>query len=115
MNNALLKHTIVLLLLSSLIPFAWIVSNTQLGTATQYVYYRRVINNTITGPSTFNGTGVYMFDYDVAPTTCTWSVEPAAMFQTSSGTGYTANLSYATPLTYLAPKATIQCILVLSI
>ena len=72
-----------------------------------YVYYRRVINNTITGPSTFNGTGVYTFDYDVAPTSCTWSVEPAAMFQTSSGTGYTANLSYATPFTYLAPKATI--------
>ena len=57
----------------------WIVSNTQLGTTTQYVYYRRVINNTITGPSTFKGAGVYTFDYDVAPITCTWSVEPAAM------------------------------------
>lgn len=85
----------------------WIVNETGVGSTSHYVYYRRVINNTITGPSTFNGTGVYTFDYDVAPTTCTWSVEPAAMFQTSSGTGYTANLSYATPFTYLAPKATL--------
>ena len=29
------------------------------------------------------------------------------MFQVSSGTGYTANLSYKTPFEYLAPKATI--------
>lgn len=93
----------------------WIVSNTQLGTATQYVYYRRVINDSISGSSVFNGTGSYVFIPDVTPSSCTWSVEPAAMFQNSSGTGYTANLSYATPLTYLASKATIQCILVLSI
>ena len=72
-----------------------------------YVYYRRVINNTITGPSIFKGAGVYTFDYDVAPITCTWSVEPAAMFQTSTGTGTTANLSFAIPFVYLAPKATI--------
>ena len=72
-----------------------------------YTYYHLVINNDIQGPSVFNGTGTYTFDYDVAPTSCTWSVEPAAMFQTASGSGYTANLSYATPLAYLAPKATI--------
>ncbi len=38
---------------------------------------------------------------------CTWSVEPAAMFQVSSGSGYIANLNYKTPFEYLAPKATI--------
>ena len=86
---------------------SWIASHTGLGISTQYVYYRRVINNEILGPSTFNGTGTYTFNYDVLPTSCTWSVEPAAMFQVSSGTGYTANLSYKTPFEYLAPKATI--------
>ena len=40
-------------------------------------------------------------------TSCTWSVEPADMFQTASGTGTTANLTYKTPFTYLAPKARI--------
>ena len=40
-------------------------------------------------------------------TSCTWSVEPADMFQTSSGTGTTASLTYKTPFTYLAPKAKI--------
>ena len=83
---------------------SYIVNETGLGTIANYVYYRRVINNDIQGPSVFNGTGTYTFDYDVAPTSCTWSVEPAAMFQTASGSGYTANLSYATPLAYLAPK-----------
>ena len=60
-----------------------------------YVYYRRVINDSISGSSVFNGTGSYVFIPDVTPSSCTWSVEPAAMFQNSSGTGYTANLSYA--------------------
>lgn len=74
-----------------------------------YVYYRRVINTNsmVSGPSTFNGTGTYTFSPNVTPTNCTWSVEPAAMFQISSGTGHTANLSYKTPFEYLAPKATI--------
>ncbi len=84
-----------------------ILSNEYAAGQVYYTYYRRVINNDIQGPSVFNGTGTYTFDHDVAPTSCTWSVEPAAMFQTASGSGYTANLSYATPLAYLAPKATI--------
>lgn len=73
-----------------------------------YTYYRR-INNTITGPSVFDGSDSYTFTPtpNVTPTSCTWSVEPAAMFQTSSGSGYTANLTYKTPLTYLAHKAII--------
>lgn len=74
-----------------------------------YTYYRRIVNpnDSTHGPSIFNGTGTYTFTPNVTPTTCTWSVEPSAMFQTSSGSGYTANLSYATPFVYLAPKATI--------
>ena len=74
-----------------------------------YVYYRRNVNanNSISGPSSFNGSGTFTFTPNVTPTTCIWSVEPAAMFQVSSGTGYTANLSYKTPFEYLAPKATI--------
>ena len=80
-----------------------------LGVSSHYVYYRRIINtpNNISGPYTFNGTGVYIFYPTIQPTSCSWSVEPAAMFQVSSGTGDVANLSYATPFVYLAPKATI--------
>lgn len=87
----------------------WIVQETHLGTDTYYVYYRRNINpsNQISGPYIFNGTGIYTFYPDILVSSCTWSVEPAAMFQVSSGTGYTANLSYKTPFEYLAPKATI--------
>ncbi len=74
-----------------------------------YTYYRRVVNTNsmISGLSTFNGTGTYIFSPNVTPATCTWSVEPADMFQNASGTGYTANLSYATPFVHLAPKATL--------
>ena len=82
----------------------------QLGTVNVYTYYRRVINtpNNISGPYVFNGTGSFIFYPDYLNiTSCSWSVEPAAMFQVSSGTGYTANLSYKTPFEYLAPKATI--------
>lgn len=81
-----------------------------LGINTHYVYYRRIINtpNNISGPYVFNGTGSFIFYPDYLNiTSCSWSVEPAAMFQVSSGTGYTANLSYKTPFEYLAPKATI--------
>ena len=80
-----------------------------LGVATHYVYYRRTINtpNHIVGPFTFNGTGVFEFYPSMLSTNCTWSVEPAAMFQVSSGTGERAVLNYATPFTCLAPKATI--------
>lgn len=80
-----------------------------LGVATHYVYYRRLINTNsmISGSPTFNGTGTYIFSPNVTPATCTWSVEPADMFQNASGTGYTANLSYATPFVHLAPKATL--------
>ena len=87
----------------------WIVQETHLGTDTYYVYYRRNINpsNQISGPYIFNGTGIYTFYPDILVSSCTWSIEPAAMFQVSSGTGYTANLSYKTPFEYLAPKATI--------
>lgn len=87
----------------------WIVQETHLGIDTYYVYYRRNINpsNQISGPYIFNGTGIYTFYPDILVSSCTWSVEPAAMFQVSSGTGYTANLSYKTPFEYLAPKATI--------
>ena len=72
-----------------------------------YVYYRRIINNQIIGPDVLHGSGTYQFVEDVTPTSCTWSVEPAGMFQTSSGTGNTANLSYKTSPTKLAPKATL--------
>lgn len=87
----------------------WIVQETHLGTDTYYVYYRRNINpsNQISGPYIFNGTGIYTFYPDILVSSCTWSIEPADMFQVSSGTGYTANLSYKTPFEYLAPKATI--------
>ena len=80
-----------------------------LGVSSHYVYYRRIINtpNYISGPYTFNGTGVYDFYPSITPTSCSWSVEPAAMFQVSSGTGYRAILNYRTPFVYLAPKATI--------
>lgn len=74
-----------------------------------YTFYRRVTNNTIYGPSSINGSGTYQFvpNSDSALVTCTWSVEPAAMFQNASGLGTTAYLSYATPFVYLAPKATL--------
>lgn len=88
----------------------WIVAQMGgIGTITQYTYYRRVINTNerITGLSTFNCSGTYTFSPNVTPTNCSWSVEPAAMFQQSSGTGTTANLNYATPFVYLAPKAKI--------
>ena len=71
-----------------------------------YTYYRRV-NNYITGPLVFDGSGTYTFVPYVSSLPCTWSVEPADMFQTASGTGTTANLTYKTPFTYLAPKARI--------
>ena len=67
-----------------------------------YVYYRRIINNQIIGSDVLHGSGTYQFVEDVTPTSCTWSVEPAGMFQTSSGTGNTANLSYKTSPTKLA-------------
>ena len=75
----------------------------------QYTYYRRVTNTNsmISGPSSINGSGTYTFTPNVTPTNCTWSVEPAEMFQVSSGSGYTANLCYKTPFEYLAPKATL--------
>ena len=74
-----------------------------------YTYYRRIINlpNQISGPYTFNGFGRYDFYPSMPITGCTWNVEPAAMFQQSSGTGEIAELRYATPFVYLAPKATI--------
>ena len=77
------------------------VVNIVLGTEYVYTYYRRVINTNdrIHGPATFNGTGTYYFDHNDKASTfsCTWSVEPAAMFQNASGSGTTASLSYATP------------------
>lgn len=85
----------------------WIVNLTGLGSESHYVYYRRVTNALLTGPDIIDGSGTYTFSPDVTPVSCTWSVEPANMFQISSGTGYTANLTYATPFTYLAPKAKI--------
>ena len=80
-----------------------------LGVSSHYVYYRRIINtpNQISGPYTFNGTGVFEFYPSFQPDTCYWSVEPADMFQNASGSGTTAYLNYATPFVYLAPKATI--------
>ena len=82
-----------------------------LGTEYVYTYYRRVINTNdrIYGPATFNGTGSYVFNHNDNSNifSCSWSVEPAAMFQNASGSGTTASLSYATPFVYLAPKATI--------
>ena len=85
----------------------WIVQLTNLNDTVHYVYYRRIINNQLTGPDVFHGTGTYQFIPNVTPSTCTWSVEPAELFQTSSGTGYTANLSYKTSPTRLATKARI--------
>ena len=66
-----------------------------------YTYYRRVINTQLTGPDIIDGSGTYIFTPtpNINMTSCTWSVEPADMFQTSSGTGYTANLTYKTPPT----------------
>ena len=81
-----------------------------LGVSSHYVYYRRIINTpiNISGPYVFNGTGTFIFYPDYLNiTSCSWSVEPADMFQVSSGTGDIANLSYKTPFVYLAPKATI--------
>ena len=72
-----------------------------------YTYYRRVVNTQLTGPDIIDGSGTYTFTPNVTPLSCTWSVEPADMFQTASGTGTTANLTYKTPFTYLAPKARI--------
>lgn len=88
---------------------SWIANETGLGTASHYVYYRRIINtpNQISGPYTFNGTGVFEFYPSIPLSSCTWNVEPAEMFQNASGSGTTAYLSYATPFVYLAPKATI--------
>lgn len=69
-----------------------------------YTYYRRVANTQINGADTFNGNGTYTFAPNVEIESCTWSVEPAAMFQQSSGSGTIANLSYKSNLSYLAPK-----------
>ena len=87
----------------------WLSGQISLGVSSHYVYYRRVINTSaqIAGPSIIDGSGAYTFTPNVMPTTCSWSVEPAAMFQNASGTGCTANLSYATPFVHLAPKATL--------
>ena len=86
-----------------------LINNIQIGVTNVYTYYRRIINtpNHIYGPYTFNGTGVFDFYPSITPTTCSWSVEPADMFQVSSGTGDRAILNYRTPFVYLAPKATI--------
>ena len=70
-----------------------------------YTYYRRVANTQINGADVFNGSGTYTFAPNVEIESCTWSVEPAAMFQQSSGSGTIANLSYKSNLSYLAPKA----------
>ena len=87
----------------------WIVSITNLGPSRHYVYYRRIINTQLTGPDIIDGSGTYIFTPtpNISLASCTWSVEPADMFQTASGTGTTANLTYKTPFTYLAPKARI--------
>ena len=81
----------------------------QVDTVNIYTYYRRIINTPdhISGPYTFNGTGVFDFYPSITPTSCSWSVEPADMFQVSSGTGDRAILNYRIPFVYLAPKATI--------
>ncbi len=88
---------------------SYIANTLGLGTVFPYVYYRRIINTNsmVSGPSSINGSGTYTFTPNVTPTNCTWSVEPADMFLVSSGSGYTANLSYKTPIVYLAPKATL--------
>ena len=80
----------------------------EMGNA-HYTYYRRVINTQLTGPDIIDGSGTYIFTPtpNINLASCTWNVEPADMFQTASGTGYTANLTYKTPFTYLAPKAKI--------
>lgn len=70
-----------------------------------YTYYRRMANTQINGADTFNGNGTYTFAPNVEIESCTWSVEPAAMFQQSSGSGTIAYLSYKSNLSYLAPKA----------
>ena len=87
----------------------WFLEYSGIGMDSHCVYYRRVINTQLSGPDIIDGSGTYIFTPNLTPAnfTCTWCVEPAAMFQTSSGTGYTANLIYKTPFTYLAPKATI--------
>lgn len=87
-----------------------VIGFTQVDTVNVYTYYRRVINTNsmISGPSSINGSGTYTFTPNVTPTNCTWSVEPADMFQVSSGSGYTANLTYNMPFVYLAPKATLS-------
>ena len=73
-----------------------------------YTYYRKIVyTNNIAGTSSFHGNGTYNFCLNFTVSSCSWSVEPAAMFQTASGTGSVAQLSYATPFVYLAPKATI--------
>ncbi|MBR4391523.1 MAG: T9SS type A sorting domain-containing protein [Bacteroidales bacterium] len=64
-------------------------------------------NAQITGPDIIDGSAVYLFYPDIKPENCYWSVEPAAMFQQSSGTGIVAALDYATPFIYLSPKATL--------
>ena len=88
-----------------------LINNIQIGSINVYTYYRRVINtnNCISGPSTFNGTGTYIFSHNDNSNSfaCTWSVEPADMFQNALGTGTTANLSYAIPFVRLSPKATL--------
>ena len=88
---------------------SWFAEMMGLGVSSHYVYYRRIINtpDQISGPYTFNGTGVFDFYPSISPASCSWSVEPADMFQVSSGTGYRAILNYRTPFVYLAPKATI--------
>lgn len=88
----------------------WIVAQMGgLGTVTQYTYYHRSLNTIVNGLPAIDKTDPYSYTFapNVTPSTCTWSVEPAAMFQQSSGSGYTATLRYATPFTYLAPKATL--------
>ena len=72
-----------------------------------YTYYRRVVNTQINGPEVFNGSGTYTFVPNVTPAECSWKVEPAVMFQQSSGNGYVANLSYKTNLSHIYPKAVV--------
>lgn len=84
---------------------SWIVQETGLNSSSVYTYYRRVANTQINGADTFNGNGTYTFAPNVEIESCTWSVEPAAMFQQSSGSGTIVNLSYKSNLSYLAPKA----------
>ena len=83
----------------------WITQETGINSSSVYTYYRRVANTQINGSDTFNGNGTYTFAPNVEIESCTWSVEPVAMFQQSSGSGTIANLSYKSNLSYLAPKA----------